>query len=252
MSETITQHEAVRRALERTGGLATLGQLNHAALREVGSDWSGTKNPFANIRRIVQVHPELFWRVRPGLWALKSHEAQLRAQFQLPLGDAATAPVRATTEAFDHGYYQGLLLQLGQFQNFATTVPAQDGNRRFLHTPLRELATLSKPPAFTFEKLMRHAKTIDVAWYNEREFPHAFFEVEHSTDIQNSLLKFLEFQDLRTRFVIVADSARRAQWQDKMARVAFAPLRERVEFLSYDTLAIRHTHAARLSNPYLP
>lgn len=245
MNEPITQHEAVRRALERAGGLATLGYLNGAALREVGSDWSGTKNPFASIRRIVQVHPDLFWRVRPGLWALKACEARLRAQFELPSGEAATAPMRAATEAFDHGYYQGLLLQLGQFQNFATTVPAQDGNRRFLHTPLRELATLAKPPIFTFERLMRHAKTIDVAWYNEREFPDSFFEVEHSTDIQNSLLKFLEFQDLRTRFVIVADEVRRREHDDKMARAAFAPLRGRVEFLSYESLAKKHASASQ-------
>ena len=245
MSETISQHEAVRRALERAGGLATLGHLNHAALREIGSDWSGTKNPFANIRRIVQVHPDLFWRVRPGLWALKSCEAQLRAQFQLPLDDAATAPVRAATEAFDHGYYQGLLLQWGRFCNFATTVPAQDRNRQFLHTPLRELATLPAPPVFTFDRLMRHAKTIDVAWYNERDFPDSFFEVEHSTDIQNSLLKFLEFQDLRTRFVIVADAVRRREHDDKMARAAFRALRGRVEFLSYESLAKKHSNAAQ-------
>ncbi len=245
MSESITQHEAVRRTLEKAGGLATLGYLNHAALREAGSDWSGTRTPFASIRRIVQVYPTLFWRVRPGLWALKSCEAQLRAQFQLPLEQAATAPARIATEEFDHGYYQGLLLQLGQFQHFATTVPAQDRNRQFLHTPLRDLATLTAPPVFTFERLMRHAKTIDVAWYNEREFPHAFFEVEHSTDIQNSLLKFLEFQDLRTRFVIVADDARRREYDDKMARAAFAPLRACVEFLSYEALAKKHANAAQ-------
>ena len=245
MSQPITQHEAVRRALERAGGLATLGFLNHAALRESGSDWSGTRTPFASIRRIVQVHRDLFWRVRPGLWALKSRETELRAQFALPLEQAATPSPSIATEAFDHGYYQGLLLQLGQLQHFATTVPAQDRNRQFLHTPLRELATLPAPPIFTFERLMRHAKTIDVAWYNEREFPHAFFEVEHSTDIQNSLLKFLEFQDLRTRFVIVADDARRREYDDKMRRAAFAPLRNQVEFLSYETLAKKHANASQ-------
>ena len=213
-----------------------------------GTRWlakSGTKTPFASIRRIVQVHPGLFWRVRPGLWALKSCEAQLRARFELPVEGAPSVASRAATEKFDHGYYQGLLLQLGRFYHFATTVPAQDGNRKFLHTPLRELATLAKPPAFTFDKLMRHAKTIDVAWYNEREFPDAFFEVEHSTDIQNSLLKFLEFQDLRTRFVIVADEVRRREHDDKMARAAFKVLRGRVEFLSYESLAKKHAQAAQ-------
>jgi len=241
VSEPISQHEAVRRALEKAGGLATLGHLNHAALREAGANWSGTKTPFASIRRIVQVHPDLFWRVRPGLWALKSREAELRRELELPLEGA---PV-AASERFDHGYYQGLLLQLGQMEHFGTTVPAQDRNRRFLHTPLGQLATLPAPPAFTFERLMRHAVTIDVGWYNEREFPHAFFEVEHSTDIYNSLLKFLEFQDLRARFVIVADSVRRREYDDKMQRAAFAPLRGRAEFLPYETLAQKHAGAAQ-------
>lgn len=241
MSQAITQHEAVRRALQKAGGLATLGYLNGAALREAGSDWSGTKTPFASVRRIVQVHPDLFWRVRPGLWALKSHEARLRRELELPL---ESAPPKAT-EVFDHGYYQGLLLELGRFEKFETAIPAQDRNRRFLRHPLGELASLAAPPAFTFEKLMKRARTIDVGWYNEREFPHAFFEVEHSTDISNSLGKFADFQDLRTRFVIVADEVRRREWREKMARAQFAALRGRVEFLSYDLLAQRHAHAAQ-------
>lgn len=35
--------------------------------------------------------------------------------------------------------------------------------------------------------------------------PHSFFEIEHSTDIQNSLLKFNDLQDFYVRMVIVAD-----------------------------------------------
>ena len=241
MGATITQIEAVVRAMENVGGIATLARLNHDALRVEGANWSGTKTPFASIRRIVQTSGR-FWRVRPGLWALKSREQELRSQLELPLQSEVSL---AQTEAFDHGYYQGLLLELGRFERFATTVPAQDKNRRFVHTPLKDLASLEAPPVFTFEKLMRHARTIDVAWYNEREFPSAFFEVEHSTDIYNSLLKFLEFQDLRARFVIVADAARKREYDDKLHRAAFAPLRGQVEFLSYETLAQKHANAAQ-------
>jgi hypothetical protein len=234
----ITQIEAVRAVMEKAGGYATLAQLYQDARRVEGADWSGTQNPFANIRRIVQTSG-YFWKIRPGLWALKSEEASLRAAFQLPL-----QALPAATELFDHGYYQGLLLEIGRFENFQTFVPAQDQNRRFIERPLRELATLSEPPAFTFPRLLRHAKTIDVAWYNRREFPDSFFEVEHSTDIQNSLLKFLEFQDLRTRFFIVADEARKREWSDKMNREAFEPLRGRVEFFSYEAVSKRHSNAA--------
>lgn len=224
--------------MEQNGGFATLAQLYHGALRVEGADWSGTQNPFANIRRIVQTSGS-FWKIRPGLWALQSHEARLRAAFELPFD----APIVAT-ETFDHGYYQGLLLEIGRLQQFQTWVPAQDKNRRFIATPLHELATLRELPPFTFERLLRHAKTIDVGWYNARQFPNSFFEVEHSTDISHSLLKFLEFQDLRTRFFIVADEARKREWGDKMNRAAFEPLRHRVEFWSYEAVSKRHSNLA--------
>lgn len=205
-----------------------------------GSNWDGAKTPFASIQRIVQALP-LFWCVRPGAWALKSGEERLRARIELPRDDAP--PI--ATEKFDHAYYQGLLLEWGRFEGRQITVPAQDRNRLFLHVPLHEIATLGKSPTFTFSHLMKHASTINVGCYNERGFPRAFFEVEHSTDISNSLSKFMEFQDFHTRRVIVVSELRRQEWRGKMGRAAFAPLRERVEFLSYDALGQTYANAAQ-------
>ena len=36
-------------------------------------------------------------------------------------------------------------------------------------------------------EITNRARTVDVIWFNERLMPHTFFEVEHSTDFQNSL-----------------------------------------------------------------
>ena len=36
---------------------------------------------------------------------------------------------------------------------------------------------------------------MDVIWFNERKMPNSFFEVEHGTDMKNSLLKFNDLQD---------------------------------------------------------
>ena len=68
--------------------------------------------------------------------------------------------------------------------------------------------------------------------------PHSFFEIEHSTDIQNSLLKFNDLQDFYVRMTIVADIKRKPEFEDKMRFHAFDELRlnKRVSFLSYDTL----------------
>ena len=63
-----------------------------------------------------------------------------------------------------------------------------------------------------------------------------FFEVEHSTDIQNSLLKYNDLRDFSARMVIVADAKRLIEYQKKLGYSAFTAIKDRVKFLSYDSL----------------
>ena len=65
---------------------------------------------------------------------------------------------------------------------------------------------------FTYDNLLRRARTVDVVWFNERQMPCGFYEIEHTTDIKNSLSKFYELQDFRADFVIIADEKRREQF----------------------------------------
>lgn len=244
MPQAITQNQAVVLVMEANGGYATLGQLYRAALLVPGANW-GTKTPFASIRRIVQTD-DRFFKIRPGLWALKSEEARIRKQLSLQ----ENAPV-TKVEQFNHSYYQGLLVELGNLQRFQTFVPRQDANRRFLNGKLAEIATLQEFPVFTFDHILRRGRTVDVSWFNERGLPCAFYEIEHSTDIYNSLLKFVEFQDFRIKFYIVADAARRAEYDDKMKFAAFKPIADFVEFLDYERLSSlhsRHSELAALQN----
>jgi len=63
---------------------------------------------------------------------------------------------------------------------------------------------------------------VDVIGFNrERHMPAAFYEVEHSTDIKNSLSKFYELQDFNARFCIVADKSRRNEFDDKLSASIF-------------------------------
>lgn len=234
------QHEAVIEAMRQSGGYATLGHLYHAAVRIPGSVW-GTKTPFASIRRIVQQHPQVFFKIKPGLWALQSErEAVLR---NLTL---AAEPSAEQAREFDHSYYQGLLVEIGNFKRFQTFIPAQDKNRKFLQRRLRDVSTLAAFHPFTYDRLLRRARTIDVSWFNERKMPQAFFEVEHSTDISNSLTKFVDLQDFRTAFYIVADEARRREFTDKIERPTFAAVRLTTKFLDYESVSEWHSkiHAA--------
>jgi len=89
--------------------------------------------------------------------------------------------------------------------------------------------------------MIRKAKTVDVSWFNIRKMPSVLFEVEHSTDIQNSLLKFVELQDYNANFFIVADKVRKAEYAGKLALNAFVPIKSRVQFMDYDKLSDWHT-----------
>lgn len=76
------------------------------------------------------------------------------------------------------------------------------------------------------------------AGFNERNMPDSFFEVEHSTDIQNSLLKFNDLRDFYVRMVIVADERRKQEYLSKINYSSFEILNKekRVHFLSYSQL----------------
>ncbi len=228
------QHEVVQLALERSGGFATLGQLYHIVTKM--PEWASTSlTPFASIRRIVQQTPEIF-RIRPGLWGLEAQRTAISKQLALP----NYAPP-GEVEVFSHSYYQGLLVEIGNLKQYQTSVPAQDKNKLFLMRRLHEVATLASPYNFTFPEIMDKAKMIDVSWFNSRRFPHAFFEVEHSTDIYNSLRKFMEFQDFRSEFWIVADAVRKAEFEDKRKATAYTQLGNTVKFLSYASVSEWHS-----------
>ena len=117
----------------------------------------------------------------------------------------------------------------------------------FLNQKLSTVASLHEYYKFTYDKQINRARTVDVTWFNARKFPLAFYEVEHSTDIQNSLLKFLEFQDFRLQFYIVADSVRQKEFETKVGYVAFAPIRSNVAFLDYEKLSEYHAKVSALA-----
>lgn len=228
------QHEAVILAMRQNGGYATFGQLYQAVPKIPDCAWT-TKTPFASIRRIVQTHEE-FFKIRPGLWALTSEKENVLRIFS---GEQAQPRQRE----YSHYFFQGLVVEIGNLKGFETFVPPQDKNRPFAKQKLGNVTTLTKLHEFTFADILRKAQSIDVAWFNTRRFPNSFFEIEHSTDIYNSLLKFVEFQDFRTNFYIVADAQRRAEFESKISQSAFAPIKPFVKFWNYDSVVDLHAKA---------
>lgn len=186
----ITQEQQVIETVRREGGYATFRRLNEI----VDCSMWKTKTPEASIRRIVQ-ESKMFFKIQPGLWALEECRDEVLRKFELKIGD------KRSEEQFSHGYYQGMLVEIGKFKHQKTYVPAQDQNRMFIGQRLGEISDTTELPSFTYEELLRKAKTIDVIWFNDRNMPSYFYEVEHTTDIKNSLSKFYELQDFPCRLL---------------------------------------------------
>lgn len=236
---SMKQYEAVIEVMKKNGGYSTLGNL-YKEVFSIGNVAWGTKTPFASIRRIVQ-DDRFFFKIRPGLWALKENKNEILKRF-----DIREKKVSEEGE-FTHSYYQGLLLELGNLKKFETFVPSQDKNKCFLEKPLGEMATIDKFYRFTYDNIVNRAKSIDVTWFNERKLPHSFFEVEHSTDFKNSFLKFVELQDFNAEFRVVANKQKEKLFYSVISMTAFKPIVNKVKFLSYDLLSDLHTKTVELN-----
>lgn len=232
----MTQEQQVIETMRELGGYATFRRLNATVNF---SSWK-TKTPEASVRRIVQNSRHIF-RIQPGLWALEECREEVLKLFELKIGDAQSE------ELFTHGYYQGLLVEIGKFKHKTTYVPAQDKNRLFIGKKLSELTDTTEIPTFTYDGLLKRARTVDVIWFNERMMPSAFYEVEHTTDIKNSLSKFYELQDFQAGFYIVANISRKKEFEDKLHVSLFSPIEKRVEFLDYNKVVAQHEGLSKVN-----
>lgn len=225
------QYELVIKAMEEQGGFTTLAKLYQMV--DV-KNWK-TKTPFANIRRIVQ-DERFFFKIKPGLWALNSYKKKLSDLIPIELSKS-----KEENEVFNHSYFQGLLVELGNLKGYKTFVPNQDKNKKFLTNSLGDFATLKDIFRFTYDEIIDRAKTIDVIWFNDRKFPQSFFEIEHSTDFHNSFLKMLDLKYFYANFNIVADIKRFKEFEKKISYSAFSELKNRVRFISYEKLSDYHS-----------
>lgn len=229
------QYEAVIETLENLDGIATLGELYKEVFKIKDCEWK-TKTPFASIRRIVQQTRGIY-KIKPGLYGLEKYKKQIEDKGIIV--ETEKNKDSDDVKMFNHSYYQGILLIIGKYHGMQTFIPQQDKNKKFYNGQrLHELSTLTKQPPYSYPQIVKRSSTIDTIWFNQHYMPHSFFEIEHSTDIQNSLLKFNDLQDFYVRMTIVADIRRKPEFETKMHFHAFEDLRinKRVSFLSYDSL----------------
>ena len=232
----MTQFQAVTQALGHLGGVATLAQLYKEVPKIRGCSWQ-TKTPQASVRRIVQLSKDLF-KIKPGLYGLAAKRKEIEARGIIPETDANQGSEQVMQS--NHTYYQGLLLLIGKYRKYECWAPNQDRNKAFLAGTIDGVRSITSLPAFSYPRLVKRCATVDAVWLNSRGMPNSLFEVEFSTDIQNSLLKFNDLQDFFAQMVIVADSNRRSEFAAKLEYSAFTDIRHRVKFLDFASLVKRY------------
>lgn len=236
IAKEMKQYDYVIEVMRNNGGFATLGFLNKNVNT---SEWK-TRTPYASIRRIVQDERH-FFRIRPGLWALNEFKNEVLSKFKID------DPKQECQDAFNHSYYQGLLLEIGNLKGYRTYIPPQDKNKKFLDRPLGSISQLSSILPFSYSEIVSRAKTIDVIWFNDRKMPYSFFEIEHSTDLQNSIIKFIDLQDFYSKFYLVCPINRKREFDRKIGYSAFHNIKERIKFLDYDLISNLHAKSFELS-----
>ena len=223
------QRKQVITAMENNGGYATLGYLYQNV--DV-KNWK-TKTPFPSIRRIVQ-NSRFFFKIRPGLWALNNYRDKVLEKFNLKTGK------REQENTFNHTYYQGLIAEIGNLKNLKTHIPNQDKNKLFLEKPLSEVSSLEDIYEFSYPSIVQRARTIDVIWFNHRKLPYAFFEIEYSTDFQNSLGKYADLQDFNSKFILVSPIEKKRKFEDIINLEIFKEIKNRVEFIDFNYISDLH------------
>jgi hypothetical protein len=236
------QYEAVINTIEQLGGIATLGQINQEIFKIENCEWK-TRTPYASIRRIVQLNENIY-KIKPGLYALVKYKNKFENQGLI--ADGIEKKITGEFIEFNHSYYQGLLLEIGNMKGMTTYVPAQDKNKIFINKPLKELSTVGSIYAFSYKEIVDRAKNIDVIWFNERKLLSSLFEIEHSTDIQNSLLKFNDLQDFYSHFYIVSSINRNKEFVKKINYSAFKEIKNRINFIDYQYVSNLHTKMSEL------
>ncbi len=213
--------EAVMRA---NGGHASLKLLNREFERQAGKFPIAGKTPLNSLRREVQ--RKGFKRIGIGVYAL--------ADAELPVAPAAKTQKEKTERR--HSDIQGMLLEIGNSRHQCADTYTPDRTKIFNKMKLGSIATITEIPPFTYDKVIKIVRYVDVIWINGRGFPDSVFEVEHSTSFTNALSKFCELQDFHTKFYCVAEESRTDKFCRELNKSAFAAIKDRCEFRSYETI----------------
>jgi len=141
------------------------------------------------------------------------------------------------TTVSTHEEAEGLLLELGNLLGYDTFVSLRDRSKPYKEKTLGEIATLQEIPEFTFRETLEVVREIDVIWFRTEGYPEYCFEVEHTTNVKDGLLRLYQISPLKgIKFFIVAPTEALSKFEIELSRIPFTRIKERYKFKSYQDL----------------
>lgn len=184
------------------------------------------KTPFKTIQERVQ-RDSRFTRIGLGVYAL--------TEFLHKIQKPEVPEKKKEKVEFQHARIQGMLLEIGEQREYGTYT--LDKRKTFDGKMLGLITSINECPRFTFSHIIEESvKFIDVVWFNQRKFPSHVFEIEHSTNFRDALIKFTELQDFTTKFFLIAPEQRLGKFKTEIAKRAFEPIASRCNFRTYQNI----------------
>ena len=144
--------------------------------------------------------------------------------------------IKIRVKEIEHVDAEALLLNIGNLLGYETYTPDKQKRSKRLNKVLKEIALLKEIPAFTYEDVLEIVKNIDVIWFKD-EYPECCFEVEHTTNVRDGLLRLYQISALKgIKFFVVAPASVFPRFQKEILRKPFKEIKERYIFKTYEDL----------------
>ncbi len=219
----MTKVEAIERVLLDNGGAGSLSYIYDNIERY----YPGAKNPReweAGIRGVL--YRELskrFKRVGLSLYAVINYKEE-----KMPTNNKVRM----------HSFMEGLCLELGNLKNCLTYTADPSAVYRD-NVKLRDIATMSDIPSFTYPKILQEVKHIDVLWFNQKGFQFPLYAIEvvdSLSTLSNAFNRCLQLQNFHTKFIIVAPEKHRGKYEQTLQLEIYSQMKEYFTFLNYEKL----------------
>jgi hypothetical protein len=136
----------------------------------------------------------------------------------------------------DHWDAIAMLAQVGKLLGYDVYVADPSRRSAKFGVKLGKLADLQQVPRFTLDRYLDTISFVDVIWFQE-EFPAYCFEVEHSTNVTQGLLRLYQIRRFTdARFLIVAPAKVEQRFRSEANKDPFHQIKDRYTFKSYDDL----------------